>query len=122
MLAVAEYVIFDKLHWMDKLSVEDVLKRELEDKDFRKKYDARYQRGDIVDAGYDGRFGNMNNPAFTVIKKPGEPVDYKFIEELKESGRLIKNRKYKVDLDNIGTSSMEDLAEEKTVGISRNIY
>lgn len=77
---MAEFLIYNKDHWMDSLSVEQVAERIAEKSTFEVKYRSRYQRGDIVEVRPDGFFtktlkGDLSKWPFRVISIPGLPVD-----------------------------------------------
>lgn len=81
---MAEFLIYDKEHWMDKMTAEryaELIKRP----HFAEKYLSRYQRGDIVEVRPDGFWTGanargFNEDAFRVVSVPGLPPDKKYME------------------------------------------
>ncbi len=72
---MAEFLIYNKTHWMDELSVAEIAERVKENSHLQAKYDARYQRGDIVEIRPDGywsqdRAGHGKH-AFALVVLPG---------------------------------------------------
>jgi hypothetical protein len=70
---MAEFILFWKDHWMDSLDTEKVASLPAKQK---QKYDARYQRGDIVEVWADGggEWRVKGNSDFSVVKVPGLSV------------------------------------------------
>ncbi len=95
---------------MDALSVAEVAQREQDKPGFQAKYDARYQRGDIVEVrpdGFwtDGKRKGFGAPDFALIVIPGVSVVdaqglMKPLEDNTDQGKplLLKKRQYKVDM------------------------
>lgn len=83
---MAEFLIYNKEHWMDALSpeqVKDYVKRY--PKTFQAKYDGRYQRGDIVEVREDGFYtktlkGDLSKWAFRVVCVPGLKSDKMYMK------------------------------------------
>ena len=128
---MAEFLIFDKDHWMDEPSpdrpdltgYEDVQRRindeqissEAKTKKLlrlEQKYDARHQRGDIVEAREDGRPRGKKEPesfAFIRVTMPfAEAKEYmRPLEDVQNEGTkseirtLLKRRKYRLDMAGI---------------------
>ena len=69
---MAEFLIYEGPHWMDKLRPADLEDR-LKDPYFKHKYDARYQPGDLVQAYPDGALTERPAPnsMFTFLRVPG---------------------------------------------------
>ena len=53
---MAEFIIYNKTHWMDKLTPEQLKQNQLKYSNWDLKYVARYQKGDIVEVRPDGFF------------------------------------------------------------------
>ncbi len=77
---MAEFLIYCKEHWMDSLTQKEIDAQVAKNSHFMDKYDARYQRGDIVEVQPDGFWGKApkhgwNKKIFALIKAPS--VDFK---------------------------------------------
>ena len=71
--------MYNKTHCMDELSVAEIAERVKENAHFQVKYDARYQRGDIVEVRADGywskdRAGHGKH-AFALVVLPGLSIE-----------------------------------------------
>ena len=93
-----ELLIFNKPHYMDSLTLEEIAKIPAA------KYNARYQRGDVVERRLDGFWNKRGcgKESFSVVKVPGVEVTYditKPLEDLKdpENPVTLKRRQYNVD-------------------------
>ena len=118
---MAEFLVMAKDHWMDKLAAND-LKKRLEDKDFERKYNARYVKGDIVEVREDGYWSKdhgFNKAVFGVLCVPG--VDHKEQKHLEkaqiklvnagtedERREIVKRRQYNLDSQQVDFSLMLD--------------
>lgn len=118
----AELLIYDKEHWMDKLSPTEVSKLTPHDK---VGYDARYQKGDVVEIRPDGFWTGptargFNQDAFRVIALPG--VSVKSVEKYTETQTdptidgeafiLKKKRRYNIQdglSQKISTKSLQNI-------------
>jgi len=103
---MAEFLVFNKAHWMDSLTVTEIEEYSKTDPGFQVKYDARYQKGDIVEERPDGYWTGKeakgyNKESFAVVTRPGlTNVDY-LTEPHLENEEVLKVRKYSLDVDNI---------------------
>ena len=61
---MAEFLIYNKEHWMDALTPKQIKHHCLRHPKFRQKYNARYQRGDIVEVRPDGFYTGANAKGF----------------------------------------------------------
>ena len=71
---MTEFLIYNTDHWMDALTEVEVAEYENRYPNFRSKYNARYQRGDIVEVREDGFWGDGPYPrkdVFRVVRVPG---------------------------------------------------
>jgi hypothetical protein len=101
---MAEFLIFNREHWMDKLTPEEVSERTKTDEHFKEKYDARYQKGDIVEVQEDGFWSKNkvlpNESKWKLVKIPGmskEDAKQYMESELQDDGRkIVLKRKYKI--------------------------
>lgn len=107
---MAEYLIYNTLHWMDKLTPEEVMKRESKDPRFRQKYDSRYQIGDIVEQQPDGywtgpKAKKFRKDVFSLVCAPGMKVNLDLVKPeiliVGEEKQLIKTRKYRIKTEDI---------------------
>ena len=116
-LFAVELLVFNKAHWMDALSVAEVTDRTEENEHFQQRYDARYQRGDIIEVrpdGYwtDGKRKGFGSHAFALIIIPGVSVDdaqglMGALEDKTdpENPIRLKRRQYKVDMAQVVLSA-----------------
>jgi len=119
---VAEFLVYAKTHWMDAPNEYErqmllidakpslTVEQKLEAKDaFTRKYNARYQPGDIVEVREDGFWGEpnerdkhgWNHKAFALVKVPRLTVDERYMAALEDTSDpeqrvLLKHRKYTV--------------------------
>lgn len=89
---MAEFLIYNKNHWMDALSKEQIEEYIKRYPNFQAKYDARYQRGDIVEVRKDGFYtstlkGDLSRWSFRVVCVPGLPVDKSYTQDTKRKRR-----------------------------------
>lgn len=70
-------------HWMDKLTSEEVQARADKDPGFLDSYNARYQKGDVVEVRKDNApFGRKEQlPNFLVVKVEGKKADHLHLME-----------------------------------------
>lgn len=82
---MAEFLIYNKSHWMDLLSQEQIAEYVQKYSTFQKKYDSRYQRGDIVEVREDGFYtstlkGDLSKWVFRVVVISGLKPDKMYAE------------------------------------------
>jgi len=83
---VAEFLVFDKNHWMDMLNAADIEQmRARYPKTWDEKYLARYRRGDIIEVRPDGYWTGpkalkFNREAFKIVCVPGVAPNPSFAE------------------------------------------
>ena len=72
-----ELLLFWKDHWMDALTPQEVADRVALNPKFQNKYDARYQRGDVVEVREDGYWDTrgFDHDSFCVVQVPGMALD-----------------------------------------------
>lgn len=71
---MAEFLIYNKAHWMSVLSQQEVEAYIEKHPKFLEKYDARYQMGDVVEVRPDGYWTEAkayNKSAFLLVTVPG---------------------------------------------------
>ena len=95
---MCEFLVYNKAHWMDKYTLQEFLTLHGDTPKNIRKYESRYQRGDIVEVREDGYWikRGFNKEAFVVVKVPGLPVDNKYtatIEEADIKGYPLLTRK-----------------------------
>ena len=74
---MAEFLIYNKDHWMDALTPQQLDEYCLKHLNFMDKYEARYQRGDVVEIHEDGFWGTGPYPrtdVFRVVRVSGMSV------------------------------------------------
>lgn len=141
---MAEFLIYNKEHWMDALTQEQLDGYVQKYPKFMDKYNARNQRGDVVEVRPDGYWTGSKAPGydksvfllvtvpglkFDDAKKYGEPLTVQFpVSVLNEDtgefedewqSRLIKKRKYSFNnvIDKqIFNNISEVTITEKTLG------
>lgn len=92
----AEFLIYNKDHWMDALTPQQLIEYNKKYPGFQVKYDARYQRGDIVEVREDGFYtstlkGDLSKWAFRVVIVTGLKPENKYMEST-----LTKRRRYNI--------------------------
>jgi len=121
---MAEFLIYDKDHWMDKLSQEEYNKL-MENPHWAEKFLSRYQRGDIVEVRPDGfwigpKAKGFNQEAFRIISVPGLKPNKMYMEALMNGDVTLKRRRFSISTgatQKITTvTSMNDLALTKKNG------
>jgi len=112
-------------HWMDALTEEEVQKYASKDLSFMDSYNARYQKGDVVEVREDGcPFGNSEClPKFLVVKVDGKKSDWlhlmtpetedqlKFDDQKMESyveSKTILRRKYEFPIEALVSKTKMD--------------
>ena len=84
---MAEYLTYNMTHWMDKLTPEQLKQNQMKYSYWDEKYNARYQKGDIVEARPDGFFTGpkahgWDHNAFRLIIVKGLKVDESLMQPL----------------------------------------
>lgn len=95
---MAEFLIYDKDHWMDKLNQEEYNKL-MSHPHGAEKFLSRYQRGDIVEVREDGFYtstltGDLSRWAFRVVIIPGLKSDKKYMQSTE-----TKRRRYAISVN-----------------------
>lgn len=95
-ITTTEFLIYNKEHWMDALTSEQVAEYVKKYSNFQVKYDSRYQRGDIVEVRPDGFYtstlkGDLSKWAFRVVVVEGLKADKMYME-----GTVTKRRRYSI--------------------------
>ena len=75
------------------------------------KYNARYQRGDVVEVGPDGRYANQTNPKFKVVHLPGVKNLGYLTEAEMDGQKMVKRRRYAVDTGLADKASFPNVAD-----------
>lgn len=97
---MAEFLIYDKDPWMDKISpdrYQELIKRP----EFQQKYLARYRRGDVVEVRPDGfwtgpKAKGFNKEAFRIISVPGLKPDKMYMEAFMNGDIVLKRRRFNI--------------------------
>lgn len=97
---MAEFLIYNKDHWMDNLNQEEYNKL-VSTPQGQAKYLARYQRGDIVEVREDGFYtstlkGDLSKWAFRVVVVTGLKADIKYMEPIMQGDEITKRRRYSI--------------------------
>ncbi len=129
---MAEFLIYDKAHWMDALTDQEVADREIASPGFMNKYNSRYQRGDIVESRPDGYWTGVfrkgfNKNAFALLIIPDKDLSISKeelmtpLEEVtnpnteNEIRVMKKRRKYDINIDSL-TINADKKIEYVSVG------
>lgn len=83
-LYAAEFLIYDKDHWMDELPPQELRRPISSGQISQEEYDSRYRRGDVVEVRPNGywtgpRAKGFNREAFRVITVPAMPYEAAYI-------------------------------------------
>lgn len=72
---MADFLIKNTDHWMDSLTAEQIAAHRLNDINFDMKYRVRYQKGDVIEVGPDGKWSDTQhgNGKFLIIRVPFLP-------------------------------------------------
>jgi hypothetical protein len=95
---MAEFLIYNKDHWMDNINQEEYNKL-VSTPEGQQKYLARYQRGDIVEVREDGFYtstlkGDLSKWPFRVVVVKDLNDDVNYTEPLMQGNKIIKRRRY----------------------------
>jgi hypothetical protein len=120
---MAEFLIYDTVHWSDKLTDAQRNKLGNDNEMWSRRYKARLRKGDIIEVRPDGyytgaRGKGFNRKVFRVLSVPGLPADQDYmaaqtglIIDLNENRELKAKRKWAIDLtgtDKIKVMSPDD--------------
>ncbi len=97
---MAEFLIYNKDHWMDNINQEEYDKL-MAHPHGAEKYLSRYQRGDIVEVREDGFYtstlkGDLSKWAFRVVVVTGLNVDNEYVKPVMDGEVMLKRRKYNI--------------------------
>lgn len=106
---MAELLIYDKDHWMDALTPQEVATRNLNDASFQSRYDSRWVRGNVIEIQPDGFwYGHLSRSYdqknFRLLVCPGKPVSeclfllqpLEAMSADSQAGIILKQRVYRV--------------------------
>ena len=104
---MAEFLIYNKDHWMDKINQAEYNKLISTSKG-QQKYSARYRRGDIVEVRPDGFYtntlkGDLSKWPFRVVVVEGLKPDTKYTEPVMQGDVMIRKRRYSIHDGNTKT-------------------
>ena len=109
---MAELLIYNKEHWMDKLTPNQIKGYIKKYPNFQAKYDRRYQKGDIVDVKEDGFFtktlSSNNKYPFRIVIIPNLVVDKEYPREYK----IMANDGMITTRDNLQSALLTPKSEE----------
>ena len=106
---MAEFLVYNKENWMDALTQKQIDEHLVDDDDFMTKYNARDQKGDIIEVredGYwtDGKRKGFGSPAFSLVTIPGMSyseaqylLEMYFEDPDADEQKILKNRKHQMD-------------------------
>ena len=108
---MAEFLIYNKDHWMDSLTQGQIRGYTKNNPNFMDKYNARYQRGDIVEVREDGFYTNTlkgdltqaSTGAFRYVSIPGLEADKAYMEPVMGGDTIAKRRRYSIQDGNTKT-------------------
>lgn len=111
---MAEFLIYNKDHWMDALTQEQVEEYVEKYPNFQAKYDARYQRGDVIEVRPDGYWTESKAPgydksAFLLVTVPGLKFD-----DAKKYGRSLYQQ-FPISVLNKETGEFEEEWESRAI-------
>ncbi|GAG18651.1 unnamed protein product [marine sediment metagenome] len=97
---MAEFLIYDKDHWMDKLNQAEYDKQ-MKHPHFAEKFLSRYQRGDIIEVRPDGfwtgsKAKGFNREVFRIISVPGLKPDKMYMEAIEAGTVTLKRRRFSI--------------------------
>ncbi len=97
---MAEFLIYDKSHWIDKLNQKEYDKL-MAHPHGAEKFLSRYQKGDIVEVQEDGFYtntlkGDLSRWPFRVVSIPGVKPDKMYIEPIMDGDTILKRRRYSI--------------------------
>ena len=115
---MTEFLIYNKDHWMDALDQKQLDEYCMKHSNFMQKYNARYQRGDIVEIHEDGFWTGANakgfdKSAFRMLSVPGM--------SLKDAQQYhVPYTKIEFDLDTDGNIQYDENMEVRTKTVMLN--
>ena len=97
---MAEFLIYDKDHWMDKLNQKEYDKL-MAHSHGSEKYLARYQKGDIVEVREDGFYtgtlkGDLSRWPFRVVVGTGLKANKIYMSPIIQGDTIVKRRRYNI--------------------------
>ena len=123
---MAELLIYNKEHWMDNLTPLEVSQRSKDSKHFLEKYNARTQKGDIVEVRKDkAPHTEIEKASFAIIKVPGLSYeDGRYLmepltdENMTGFNKIAKRRKHYINKDFLPSNIKDELDQGKIVSIT----
>ena len=125
---MAVLLVYDKSHWMELLPPEELTEK-LKNDNFKRKYDSRFRKGDVIQVYEDDEIKEpCVNPAFAFVKVSDMTKEEAlYLEEADEDNSdpenpiLVSRRKYQVDLVNLPKDSKTALTDTKETTITQAI-
>lgn len=99
----AEFLIYNKDHWMDSLTQKQIDDHIVKDPQFQRKYDARFRKGDVVEIRKDGvGMVGLEPESFALIKTSMSfEAAQMFQKGIMENGVTTLRRRYKIETKDI---------------------
>lgn len=116
-----EFLVYDKLNWMDKLSSSELSDRVAKEPKFLKKFDARYRPGDIIEVRpigfYTGeKARGFNRATFRVVIC--EAMDYEEVKWADGSWEIPEDAKSGMELNR--QFSLRNFSNKRVVKVKKS--
>jgi hypothetical protein len=114
---MAEFLIYNRDHWMDSLTPEQIAEHKKRDENFQAKYDARYQRGDIVEVRENGAYsgtlkGDLSNWPFRVVVITNHAADEFYAQPVMIGEDILKKARFNIqDGDGLRTHTVSNITD-----------
>ncbi|MHC4704494.1 MAG: hypothetical protein ACYTFQ_28425 [Planctomycetota bacterium] len=98
---MAEFLIYDKDHWMDSLTPQQIAQHRKRHTNFQAHYDARYQKGDIVEVRENGGYtstlkGDLSRWPFRVVVITNLQIDAPYGRPLVSGEEVVKKARFSI--------------------------
>lgn len=104
---MADFLIRNNEHWMDRLTQAEVQERIAKDPSFEESYKTRYQRGDVIEIGKDGHWADTQHGGgkFLIIRVPFLPFEQ--AKTYMQEWKGVHRRRYRMWFENISEEEMQ---------------
>jgi len=121
---MAELLIYNAKHWMDDLTEKQIVEYEKKYPQFRRKYEARIQKGDIIAVYPDGTCKEKPSPhsKYIIAKVPDMTIEEgrALLEESRdEAGDVLKRREKRVAIETLSTTIKDQLSVDRMAIITK---